>query len=40
MTYHIWLEDGVTERKYVIEYNPELLVEKPTFWYLLKRLFS
>jgi hypothetical protein len=40
MTYLIWLEDGETEKKYVIRYNPELPVKKLTFWSLLKRLCS
>jgi hypothetical protein len=40
MTYLIWLEDGDTEKKYIIPFNPEKPPLKETLWWRVKRLFS
>lgn len=39
MTYLVFLEDGITNRRYVIAYNPKLIVVQ-TYWTLFKRLFN
>ena len=40
MTYYIWLEDGLSDAKYLMLFNPTELPKKLTFWDILKLLFS